>query len=37
MTKVKFGTLRWNQDTDWPALIEAGIRADRLGYSSLWT
>ena len=37
MTDVKIGALCWNQYTDWPALLEAGIRADRLGYSSLWT
>jgi alkanesulfonate monooxygenase SsuD/methylene tetrahydromethanopterin reductase-like flavin-dependent oxidoreductase (luciferase family) len=34
---VKLGVLAWNQYTDWPALREAGIRADRLGYDSLWT
>jgi alkanesulfonate monooxygenase SsuD/methylene tetrahydromethanopterin reductase-like flavin-dependent oxidoreductase (luciferase family) len=34
---VKFGALCWNQNSDWPALLEAGIRADRLGYHSLWT
>ena len=34
---VKFGALCWNQYTDWPSLLEAGIRADRLGYSTLWT
>ncbi len=37
MTTVKFGALCWNQYTDWPALLEAGIRADRLGYDTLWT
>jgi alkanesulfonate monooxygenase SsuD/methylene tetrahydromethanopterin reductase-like flavin-dependent oxidoreductase (luciferase family) len=34
---VKIGALCWNQYTAWPALLEAGIRADRLGYDSLWT
>lgn len=34
---VKLGVLCWNQYTDWPALREAGIRADRLGFDSLWT
>jgi len=34
---VKLGANCWNQYTDWPALREAGIRADRLGYDSLWT
>ena len=37
MSEVKIGALCWNQYTDWPALLEAGIRADRLGYESLWT
>jgi alkanesulfonate monooxygenase SsuD/methylene tetrahydromethanopterin reductase-like flavin-dependent oxidoreductase (luciferase family) len=37
MTDVKLGALCWNQYTDWPALLEAGRRADRLGYDSLWT
>lgn len=34
---VKLGVLAWNQYTEWPALREAGIRADQLGYDSLWT
>jgi alkanesulfonate monooxygenase SsuD/methylene tetrahydromethanopterin reductase-like flavin-dependent oxidoreductase (luciferase family) len=37
LSEVKFGALCWNQYTDWPSLLEAGIRADRLGYDSLWT
>ena len=37
MPKVQFGALCWNQYTDWPSLLEAGKRADRLGYHSLWT
>ena len=37
MNEVKLGALCWNQYTDWPSLLEAGVRADRLGYSSLWT
>ncbi len=37
MSSVKFGALCWNQTTDWPDLLEAGVRADQLGYSSLWT
>lgn len=37
MSQVRFGALCWNQYTDWPALLEAGVRADRLGYYSLWT
>ncbi len=37
MTEVKIGALCWNQYTDWPSLLHAGIRADELGYSSLWT
>jgi alkanesulfonate monooxygenase SsuD/methylene tetrahydromethanopterin reductase-like flavin-dependent oxidoreductase (luciferase family) len=34
---LRFGANCWGQYTDWPALREAGIRADRLGYTSLWT
>ncbi|CAN5602530.1 hypothetical protein BH20CHL7_BH20CHL7_09970 [soil metagenome] len=34
---IKFGALCWNQYTNWPALLEAGARADRLGYDTLWT
>jgi alkanesulfonate monooxygenase SsuD/methylene tetrahydromethanopterin reductase-like flavin-dependent oxidoreductase (luciferase family) len=37
MPEVKIGALCWNQYTDWPSLLEAGIRADRLGFDSLWT
>ncbi|HWH23331.1 MAG TPA: LLM class flavin-dependent oxidoreductase [Candidatus Limnocylindria bacterium] len=33
---VKLGALCWNQYTDWPAYLEAGVRADRLGFDSLW-
>jgi alkanesulfonate monooxygenase SsuD/methylene tetrahydromethanopterin reductase-like flavin-dependent oxidoreductase (luciferase family) len=34
---IKLGALAWNQYTDWAALREAGIRADGLGYDSIWT
>jgi alkanesulfonate monooxygenase SsuD/methylene tetrahydromethanopterin reductase-like flavin-dependent oxidoreductase (luciferase family) len=34
---IKFGALCWNQYTDWPSLLEAGIRADRVGFDTLWT
>jgi hypothetical protein len=37
VARVKIGALCWNQYTDWPSLLQAGIRADRLGYDSLWT
>lgn len=37
MPDVKLGALCWNQYTDWPSLLQAGIRSDELGYSSLWT
>ncbi len=37
MNEVKIGALCWNQYTDWPRLLEAGTRADRLGYDTLWT
>ena len=34
---TRIGALCWGQYTDWPSLFEAGIRADRLGFDSLWT
>ena len=34
---IRLGALCWSQSTDWKALGEAGIRADRLAYDSLWT
>ncbi len=37
MTDLKLGALCWNQYTQWPALLAAGVRADELGYDSLWT
>jgi len=37
MNDVTIGALCWNQYAAWPQLLEAGIRAERLGYDSLWT
>ena len=37
MAQVRIGALCWNQYTGWPALLAAGVRADELGYDSLWT
>jgi alkanesulfonate monooxygenase SsuD/methylene tetrahydromethanopterin reductase-like flavin-dependent oxidoreductase (luciferase family) len=37
LSEVKIGALCWNQYTGWEPLLEAGIRADRLGYDTLWT
>ncbi|MBF6605405.1 MAG: LLM class flavin-dependent oxidoreductase [Chloroflexi bacterium] len=37
MNDVKLGALCWNQYTDWPSLLQAGVRAERLGYDGLWT
>ena len=34
---VKLGALAWNQYTPWADLREAGIRADALGFDSIWT
>ena len=36
MSKVKLGLLAWNQYTDWPALLDVAVRADRLGYDTIW-
>jgi len=37
MTDIRLGALCWNQYTSWPALLEAGQRADKLGFDTLWT
>ena len=37
LSEVKIGALCWNQYTDWPSIRDAGIRADALGYDTLWT
>jgi alkanesulfonate monooxygenase SsuD/methylene tetrahydromethanopterin reductase-like flavin-dependent oxidoreductase (luciferase family) len=37
LAEVRIGALCWNQYTDWPSLLQAGVRADQLGYHSLWT
>ena len=37
MSDVKLGALCWNQYTDWQSLLAAGVRADQLGYDTLWT
>jgi alkanesulfonate monooxygenase SsuD/methylene tetrahydromethanopterin reductase-like flavin-dependent oxidoreductase (luciferase family) len=37
LAEIRIGALCWNQYTDWPNLLQAGIRADQLGYHSLWT
>jgi alkanesulfonate monooxygenase SsuD/methylene tetrahydromethanopterin reductase-like flavin-dependent oxidoreductase (luciferase family) len=34
---IKLGALPWPQYTDWAGLREAGIRAEELGYDTLWT
>lgn len=34
---VRFGALAWNQYTGWPAIREAGVRADALGFDDVWT
>jgi alkanesulfonate monooxygenase SsuD/methylene tetrahydromethanopterin reductase-like flavin-dependent oxidoreductase (luciferase family) len=37
VSDLRLGVLLWNQYTDWPSLLEAGRRADRLGFDTLWT
>jgi alkanesulfonate monooxygenase SsuD/methylene tetrahydromethanopterin reductase-like flavin-dependent oxidoreductase (luciferase family) len=37
LSEIKLGALCWNQYTSWSGLLEAGIRAERLGYDTLWT
>jgi len=36
MTDLKLGILLWNQATDWPGILDAARRVDRLGYDHLW-
>jgi alkanesulfonate monooxygenase SsuD/methylene tetrahydromethanopterin reductase-like flavin-dependent oxidoreductase (luciferase family) len=35
--RIRLGALPWPQYSDWAALRAAGIRAEELGYDSLWT
>lgn len=37
MTNLKLGINLWSQASDWPGFLEAGLRAERLGYDHLWT
>ncbi len=37
MPPIRLGALCWNQYTVWPDLLDAGRRADRLGFDTLWT
>jgi alkanesulfonate monooxygenase SsuD/methylene tetrahydromethanopterin reductase-like flavin-dependent oxidoreductase (luciferase family) len=34
---LKLGANLWNQHTDWPGFRDAMLRAETLGYDSLWT
>ena len=34
---IRFGANCWNQYTTWPAMLEAGRRAERAGFDTLWT
>jgi alkanesulfonate monooxygenase SsuD/methylene tetrahydromethanopterin reductase-like flavin-dependent oxidoreductase (luciferase family) len=37
MSEVKLGINLWSQASDWPSFLEAGRRAEQLGYDHLWT
>jgi alkanesulfonate monooxygenase SsuD/methylene tetrahydromethanopterin reductase-like flavin-dependent oxidoreductase (luciferase family) len=37
MTDLKLGILLWSQGSDWPKILDAARRVDRLGYDHLWT
>ena len=37
MGELKFGINLWSQASDWPAFLQAGIRAEELGYDHVWT
>jgi F420-dependent oxidoreductase-like protein len=36
-TAVKIGALLWPQAASWPAFRDAAVRADEVGFDSLWT
>ncbi len=37
MTELKTGILLWSQGAEWPEMLDAAKRVDRLGYDHLWT
>ena len=37
MTELKTGILLWSQAAEWPEMLDAAKRVDRLGYDHLWT
>jgi hypothetical protein len=37
VSEIRIGALCWNQYSEWPRLLAAGVRADELGYDTLWT
>jgi alkanesulfonate monooxygenase SsuD/methylene tetrahydromethanopterin reductase-like flavin-dependent oxidoreductase (luciferase family) len=37
VNELKIGALCWNQYTEWPPFREVAVRADTLGYDTLWT
>ena len=37
VSDIKLGALCRNQHASWPELLEAGGRANQLGYDTLWT
>jgi len=37
VTELKTGILLWSQAAEWPEMLDAAKRVDRLGYDHLWT
>jgi alkanesulfonate monooxygenase SsuD/methylene tetrahydromethanopterin reductase-like flavin-dependent oxidoreductase (luciferase family) len=37
MGELKFGINLWSQASDWPSFLRAGMRAEELGFDTLWT
>jgi len=37
MSELRLGILLWSQASDWPPMLDAARRVDRLGYDHLWT
>ena len=37
MTELRLGINLWSQASDWPSFLDAGRRAEALGYDHVWT
>lgn len=37
MAEIRIGALCGNQYAEWPAVLQAGLRANKVGPDTLWT